>query len=69
MTVKVSSDGAFLVDTDYVMTDATVTPPRKNVQLLCGNLHSGKTVISVWDDKFGFTHWAPVPVFPKPKKP
>jgi len=65
MTIKISSDGAFLVNTEYVMTAANKEAPPKYVQLLCGNIHSGKTVISHWDDKFGFTHWAPVPVFPK----
>lgn len=69
MTLKVSSDGAYLVETDWVMTDASVTPPPKYVVLLCGNIHTGKTVISPWDDKFNFTHWAPYPVFPKPKNP
>lgn len=68
MTTKVSSDGAFLVETDWVMRDASIEAPPKFKFLLCGNINSGKTVISQWDDKFGFTHWAPAPVFPKEGK-
>lgn len=63
--IRKSSDGAALVDTDHTMVDVTEVPAPKNILLICGNIQSGKAVISHWDDKFGFTHWAPLPVFDK----
>lgn len=63
--IKKSSDGAALVNTDFQMVSYITEPPPKNVLLICGNIHSGKTVISNWDDKFNFTHWAPLPIFKK----
>lgn len=68
MPNRISSDGFALVNTDYVMVDASITPPPKNVELICGNIHSGKSMYSIWDDAYGFTHWAGLPVFPKTKK-
>ena len=65
MTIKLSSDGFAVVDSDYVMHDKTIVePPTKGV-LLCGNVNTGKTVISTWSELYGFTHWAPLPVFSK----
>lgn len=66
MPIQMSSDRGVLVNTDWEMKDASVEPPPMNILLLCGNIHSGKTVISVWNSAFNFTHWAPYPVFPKP---
>lgn len=63
--IRDSSDKAAVVDTEYVMFDAQKHPPKLNRLLLCGNIHSGKTVISTWKPEFQFTHWAPLAVFPK----
>ncbi len=65
MSIKVSSDGLYLVDTTNVMHNAKTKVPPKHVMLLCGNIHSGKTVHSQWREDQGFTHWAAFPVFPK----
>ena len=65
MTTKLSSDGFAIVDTEYVLFDAKERkPPTKGI-CLCANIHTGKTIISTWSDSYGFTHWAPLPVFPK----
>lgn len=63
--IKKSSDGAAMVNTDWVLTPVSKEPAPLNKLILCGNVHSGKTVISTWDDKFGFTHWGALPVFDK----
>lgn len=65
MTIKLSSDGFAVVDTDYQMKDAKKEAPPLKGALLCGNRNTGKTTVSTWSDSFGFTHWAPMPVFPK----
>lgn len=56
-----------MVNTAWIMFPASKFPAPKNKLILCGNVHSGKTVISVWDDKFGFTHWGALPIFDKEK--
>lgn len=63
--IRKSSDGAAIINTAWVMFPANKFPAPTNVLLLCGNIHSGKTVISKWDDKFNFTHWSALPVFEK----
>jgi hypothetical protein len=65
MTIKVSSDGFAVIDTDYLLIDAQVLLPPPKAVMLCANVHTGKTIISSWSDSYGFTHWAPLPVFPK----
>jgi hypothetical protein len=65
MTIKLSSDGFAVVDTDYYLYDIEQIPPPTKGTLLCANIHTGKTIISTWSDQYGFTHWAPLPVFPK----
>lgn len=67
-TIKTSSDGFAMVDVNHVMFDAKDVAPPLNVQIICGNIHSGKSVLSIWNASHGFTHWAGVPVFPKSKK-
>lgn len=63
MSEKLSSDGAVWVNSSWHMHNVQEVPPPKFGLILCGNVHSGKTVISQWDDKFGFTHWSAFPVF------
>ena len=65
MKICISSDGFALVSPDFVMNDALLKPPPTKRMLLCGNINTGKTVLSTWGDLYGFTHWAPLPVFPK----
>lgn len=63
--IRKSSDGAAFINTEWVMFPADTFEPPRGTLLLCGNIHSGKTVISNWDDKYQFTHWAALPVFEK----
>lgn len=65
MTIRLSSDGFAVVDTDWYMYDIEEVPPPPNGVMLCANIHTGKTIISTWSKSYGFTHWAPLPVFPK----
>lgn len=64
MTIKLSSDGFALVNSNWKMLDAKRYPPPPSGTMICGNSLTGKSVISTWDSKYGFTHWAPLPVFP-----
>ena len=68
MTIKHTADGFAVVNSDYEMFDAKVVPPPSKGVFICGNIKTGKGIISHWDSAFDFTHWAPLPVFPKPKK-
>jgi hypothetical protein len=68
MTIRLSSDGWAVIDTEFYLYDAEEIPPPPKGILLCGNIHTGKTIISNWSEHFGFTHWAPLPVFPKDLK-
>lgn len=68
MAIQRSSDQGVMVNTGWVLFPADTVPPPKNVPLLCGNINSGKTVISNWNPEFGFTHWGAFPVFPKSPK-
>lgn len=61
--VQLSSDGYAVVDKNYHLLDAKRYPPPKRGVMLCGNVETGKTVISKWNTAYGFTHWAPLPVF------
>ena len=63
--IRKSSDGAALINTAWIMFPVDKFPAPPNVLLLCGNINSGKTVISTWGDKFNFTHWSALPVFEK----
>lgn len=65
MNYKLSSDGFAVVNPDWKMLDAKEVPPPTKGVLICGNINTGKTVISIWDDKYLFTHWAALPVFTK----
>jgi hypothetical protein len=65
MTSQLSSDGFACVDPNYVLFDATQRKPPTKAICLCANQHTGKTIISTWNAAYGFTHWAPLPVFPK----
>ena len=65
MTIKTTTDKAAVVDTEYHWIDASKHPPPRGSKLLCINKHYGVAVFSVWVPAFGFTHWSPVPTFPK----
>ena len=65
MTVKLSSDGYAIVNDQWVLFPADQFPPPPKGLMICANVNSGKTTISTWNDQFGFTHWAGLPVFPK----
>lgn len=65
MTIKLSSDGFAVINPDFKLIDAKIYPPPPAGTMLCANINTGKTIISNWSDSYGFTHWAPMPVFPK----
>lgn len=65
MSIKRSSDQGVMVNTEWVLFPADMIEPPKGIPLLCGNINSGKTVISDWKPEYGFTHWGGLPVFPK----
>ena len=65
MNYKLTSDHFAVVTPDWKLLDAKAYPPPPKGQMLCGNVHTGKTIISTWDKAYGFTHWAPLPTFPK----
>lgn len=64
--MKPSSDKKVLVG-DYVMLDATITPPPKHQQVLCGSMKYGTTIKGVFDSKH-HDCWLPMPKFPESVK-
>lgn len=60
--MKTSTDNKVLVG-DYVMLDATITPPPKHQQVLCGSMKYGTTIKGVFDTKH-HDCWLPMPRFP-----
>jgi hypothetical protein len=66
--IKPTSDRAAIVDTEFHWIDATEHPPPRGAKILCINRMQGIAVIGSWLPTFGFTHWAPLPTFEKPKE-
>jgi len=60
--MKTSLDRKVIVG-DYVMLDATIHPPPKHQQVLCGSIRYGTTIKGVFDTKH-HDCWLPMPRFP-----
>ena len=65
MSTKPTADRAAFVDTGYCYMDAAEHPPPQGPRLLCIDRRAGVASVTVWNAKFGFTHWAPLPTFKK----
>ena len=52
---------------DYVMLDATIHPPPKHQQVLCGSMRYGTTIKGVFNPKH-HDCWLPMPKFPESVK-
>jgi hypothetical protein len=63
--IKTTTDKAATVDTEYHWIDAKEYPPPLGPKLLCINKQQGVAILSHWVSAFGFTHWCPLPSFPK----
>lgn len=55
--------GAAAVAPNHHYRDAAIHPPPRGVKLICINRRHGVAMFSEWSDKFGYTHWAPLPKF------
>ena len=64
--MKTSLDRKVLVG-DYVMLDATIHPPPKHQQVLCGSMKYGTTIKGVFDPVH-HDCWLPMPKFPESVK-
>jgi hypothetical protein len=62
LSIKDSSDGAAVIDTDYYWRPIETCPQGKKVQLINANM--GCAAYGTHNPKYKYwTHWAPLPKF------
>jgi hypothetical protein len=63
--IKLTTDKAAAVDTEYFWLDAKKFPPPRSARVLCISDKLRVAHISQWGEQYGFTHWCPLPTFAK----